>query len=305
MRNEIWLSLIAFASPAFGQSTTPRELFSPPGDMWLLPGSGFSTTDKYYGPTSPSANWVVSQWNTPEDLPPFQNGDTHNASLHVHLEPDHTYTLEQSGQALSCNRTYQTGLNDVHEFDLFIGPNNANRPEYPVATQNVSSNFSDIRHLYHKITVLPLFAQVMDTECPITRTVFLTSVTLTDPSKTQTLFYQLRLGIVQVRNGEIETTLPPPFWFAKGHDARGGRVGYYGYDDSITSYDEPGATVGSVSAYSIDLLPHLVSIIRDGADYGMDQDLSHWSVRGTYHGEVIWGHIHVRSHWSGFSLAVQ
>jgi len=262
-----------------------------------------TTAGDFYGPSSPSATWAVSQWNTPENLPPFKDGDSRNGSAHVHVYPDHSYTLEQNGQVLSCDRNYATGFKDVHEFDLFASPNNAQKAQYPQAVTDAPAMLGTIKHLYHRITLQPVSVQVMDTACPVTRTIFLTSVTLGDPSAKQTLFYQLRLGIVEPRNGRLVTTLPQPFWFAKGHDQRSGSRGYYGYDDSVTSYGDAAARVGAISAFSLDLLPRLTAIIREGAASGMDQDLSHWVVHGTYHGEIIWGHIHTRTHWSGFALA--
>jgi len=290
---------------ASAQTGQPHDVFTPPDDLWLRPGSGVTTAGEFYGPTSPTAKWVVSQWNTPENLPPFKDGDTRNKFAHVRLEPDHSYTLEQNGQDLSCDRKYKTGLKDVHEFDLLVSPNNALKPNYPQATTGIIANMGTMKHLYHRITVQPISIKVIDTSCPVTRSIFLTSVTLSDPLAKQTLFYQLRLGIANVSHGTQATNLPRPFWFARGHEPRGGYNGYYGYDDSITAYGDEAATVSRKSAYVIDLLPHLMTAIRDGAADGMDQDLSHWTVKGTYHGEIIWGHIHTISHWSGFSLAAQ
>jgi hypothetical protein len=273
--------------------------------MWIRPGAGLTTTGSYYGASAPDANWVVSQWNTPENLPPFVNGDTGNGSLHVHLEPDHSTTLEQNGSALSCNRTYATGLQSVHEFDLFIGPNNAARPGARAAALGAAEPLASMRHLMHRITVQPISVDVVDTDCRVTRAVFLSAITLRDEESKQTLFYQLRLGMVQAGAGGLVTALPGPFWFARGHDPRAGTNGYFGYDDSVTYYGDAAARVGQTSSYVLDLLPRLTGIIKDGAAFGMDQDLSHWHVGGTYHGEVIWGHVKVRSHWSGFSLAAQ
>jgi hypothetical protein len=288
--------------PAVAQ---PHDLFTPPAEFWLRPGTGVTTAGDFYGPTSPFAKWSVSQWNTPENLPPFKDDDTRNGFAHVHLDPDHSYTLEQDGQALSCDRNYATGFKDVHEFDLFVSPNNAQKPQYPQAVTGASAEIGSMKHLFHRITLKPLLVKVLDTACPVTRTIFVTSVTLGDPSAKQTLFYQLRLGIVEAHNGGTATILPQPFWFAKGHDQRSGLHGYYGYDDSITSYGDAAARVSATSAFSLDLLPRLTAIVHEGAASGMDQDLSHWFVRGTYHGEVIWGHIHSRTHWSGFALAAQ
>jgi hypothetical protein len=292
----------ALCGPASAQT---RALFTPPAGFWLRPGTGVTTAGDFYGPTSLSATWVVSQWNTPDNLPPFKDGDSRNGFAHVHLDTDHSYTLEQDGQALSCDRNYATGFKDVHEFDLFVGPNNGQKPKYPQAVTDAPAEIGTMKHLFHRITLQPLSVKVMDTACPVTRTIFLTSITLGNPSAKQTLFYQLRLGIVEARSGGVVTALPQPFWFAKGHDKRSGAYGYYGYDDSITTYGDAAARVGGISAYSLDLLPRLTAIIREGAASGMDQDVSHWFVRGTYHGEVIWGHIHTQTHWGGFVLAAQ
>jgi hypothetical protein len=296
--------LLVSASPARTQPSGLREIFAPPSGMWLLPGSGYGTRGKFYGPSSPDADWVVDQWNTPEDLPPFHDGQTGNAYLDVRLDPDGGITLEQNGKALSCDRIYASGVKDVHEFDLFVSPNNANRPEYKQAVLQANTNLASLRHLEHRITLKPLLADVLDTDCTVTRVTFLTSVTLSNPIEKQTLFYQLRLGMIDARAGSIATTLPAPFWFAKGNDVRTGHTGYYGFGDSITSFGELPAEPHVSTTYGADLLPRLIEIIHAGAAFGLDQDLSHWIVRGTYHGETIWGHIHARSHWKDFSLAV-
>jgi hypothetical protein len=55
---------------------------------------------------------------------------------------------------------------------------------------------------------------------------------------------------------------------------------------------------------ALNLLPRLRAIIAQGRRYGMDQDLSHWQVSGSYHGQNAFGHVVASSRWSGFSLTV-
>lgn len=292
------LALLAALAAAPARAE-PQQVFAPPTGHWIVPSD---RSDRLYGAPDNSANWTVSQWNSPEDLPPFHNGVSQNGSAGVIVGSDGSYTLQQSGQALTCNKTYDSSMKDVHEFDLFVSPIGSNRPSYRQAALGGPRTLAALAHIYHRISVRPAVAEVLDNACPRTKSTLVTSVTLSDPSTHQTLFYQLRLGTKEA-TGEA-WTLTQPFWFARGEDPRRAKRGYFGYDDSISSFGAAPVALGVVSTYAVDLLPRLVALIREGDANGLDQNLNDWSIKGAYFGQIIWGHIRVRTNWSKFSLAV-
>jgi len=287
----------AAAAPPAG-----RELFSPPTGFWIMRSDG---SNALYGPTSASADWTVAQWNIPTELPTFQNGVTQNQFARVSIEADGSVTLSQYGDALSCRKQYASGMSDVHEFDLFLRPNNGTPPGYPKATTGPSARLGELSHIFHAIEVEPRSVEAKDASCQVTKAVFLTAIVLANPSKRQTIFYQLRLGAFTAIGSSLSSINLPPFWFGKGTDPRTARTGYFGYDDSISSYEQEPVAINKPSKFALDLLPRFTALIREGAQFELDQNLSHWIISGAYHGEIVWGHIRVSSHWQNFSLAAQ
>jgi hypothetical protein len=284
------------------QSGIQRELFLAPKDLWIMHSDGSS---KLYGPSSNSAAWSVGQWNIPRELPPFEDRVTQNEFARVMIERDGTISLSQFADALTCNKTYTRGIRDVHEFDLLLRPNNAATPGYPQATTNAPARLSALSHIYHTIDVEPISVEIVDRSCSVTKTTFLTAIVLSNSLSRQTLFYQVRLGVVDLTRASRLSALERPFWFAKGTDLRSGHSGYYGYDDTITSYGQEPVMLRTWSKYALDVLPRLTELLREGADVGLDQNLADWTISGTYYGQIAWGHLRATSQWRSFSFIVE
>jgi hypothetical protein len=294
-------ALFVLASTAASQSAYGRTLFKPPSGVWLAPSD---RSGQLYGPTSPAANWTVGQWNIPQDLPPFKNGFSANDDASVRHETSGSFLLSQDGDTLSCTKSYGTGLSDVHEFDLFLQPINANMPKFPRADIGPPVTLGAAQSIFEEINVQPTFVYFDNFQCPVTRFTMQAAVVLVNTSRHQVIFYQLRLGSTG-RGTSSLGTLSPPFWYSKGLDKRSGQKGSFGYDDNITSYNEQPVSIGVESHYRLDLLARLKSVIIEGEKYGLDQVYGDWVIRGAYEGDIVWGHTRASSRWSPFSIDVQ
>ena len=284
-----------------GQASAAGEIYQPPLGFWIAPSNHDNTL---YAPTSSSANWHVSQWSIPQDLPGFNaQGVAQNQSARVAWLGAGRYELSQDGSSLPCYKVFPSGRRLPDEFDLFTTPNNIDVPGYPQAAgAGAGISLDAVTSLDASITLDVTRADEVDASCPITRTAFLLAVVLSNPVSRQTLFLQIQLGTIRFDNPNSEITTG---WFFKGRNNQSGGVGAWGYNDNVTSYGQPWASVGGAETYRLDLLPRLRGIIADGEDSGLDQDLSHWRVAGTYHGQSVWGHVRNDVIWSGFSLATE
>ena len=128
-----WLTpsgLVEAAKPEQSGSEVP--VYLPSTGIWLSP-SNFGRV--LYGPTGPSANWHVAQWDIEQDLPAFdRNGVSRNQYASVRWLGGQRYELSQDSSRVSCERTYPSARAAVNEVDLLITPNNAYYPDYPQAT---------------------------------------------------------------------------------------------------------------------------------------------------------------------------
>jgi hypothetical protein len=287
-----------------GQAITPAAspVYDPPHGFWLIP-SDYSK--RLYGPSADTANWAVAQWDIPRDLPPFHDGVAENEFAQVTINPDGSYTLAQNGSALPCEKDFRSGHRLVDEFDLLVQPVNRNFPGYPQASKNVSSSLSLLRHIYYHITATLLGTHVLDTACRVTQVGYSAGVVLTNPRSRQTLFYNLRLAVMQSRGNQQFWRLPPPMWPFAGENPQSGGQGQFGYGDNITSYGGQPLEPGVQTSYSLDLLPRLTNVLRTGAERGIDQDLSHWILSGTHHGGAIWGHVRSATQWTNYSMTLE
>jgi hypothetical protein len=278
-----------------------RELFKPCTGLWLAPSNHSA---KLYGATNPSASWNVAQWDIPSDLPAFRNNVTENEFASVKFLGTNHYELAQFPRNMECTRRFASQRVLVNEFDLFVSPNGRTTRGYPDAATGTYPSLASATRLRHKLKIEPIELRVSDSTCAVTQGAFITAIALANDSRKQTLFYQLRLAVLRYQKGEMRRLSASPNWFFSGTNHQSGGHGQYGFSDHLASFGQRDCEVGTASAYDIDLLPRLRQVIRAGADKGMDQDLAHWVPRGTYHGSLAFGHIRIRSRWSGFSLAI-
>ena len=228
-----------------------------------------------------------------------------NTDADVEVEPDGSYLLHQHSTALPCERVYASGRRLVNEFDLFASLGGSRQSDaVPAGRSDDPPTLARATHVIHRINIDIMRADAYDLACRTTQTGFLTAVVLTNPVARQTMFYQIRLALLSLRLSGKRSIDAPSNWFAKGVNSQNGLRGQFGIGDPASLFDQPSAQVGHAASFRFDLLPRLVELIRQGAPYGMDQDLSHWRVTGTYHGNNVFGHVDSEARWSGFKLEV-
>lgn len=272
------LAILAFLL-CFSCAALSEPLFSQPAGFWLTP---VEKTDHLYGPTSGTANWRFSQWNNPDgNARGFDSrGIAQNKALKITLKED-GYTIRQDGSQLPCGT----------EFDSFAAPNNGRAfKNFPSAALSVKT-LTEVRKLVHRISVRLVEEKVIDKNCKITQAALLTAVVLSNESSDQRFFYQLRLRTLGL-NPTRE------YWWSQGKNGR------YGVGDNPWAFGLQFAEMGKETSYEIDLAPRIKELIQSGK-YGIDPDLSRWTIRGHYHGQAIWGNVIVESSWRGFSLTAE
>jgi len=278
-------------------------VYQTPNGFWLAPNHHRA---KLYGPSRPDANWNISPWDIPEDLPAFDGtGVSRNAWARVAWLGDARYDLSQEAATLPCERVFPSGARLVDEFDLLASPNNANVPRYPQAIADNQAVLADTSRIEADISLWIKTAEIVDTACAVSKTFFIYAVVISNPVRHQYFFYQLRLAFFTSSGSSVVNGEATPGWFFTGKNIQSGRSGHWGYGDNISSFGQPWAQVGRPQSYSVDLLPRLRSLIEEGARTGLDQDLSHWRLTGTYHGQIAMGHVRNQAEWSGFSLKAE
>ena len=299
-----WLTLsgpVEAAKPEPSGSEVP--VYLPPTGLWLAP-SDFGKA--LYGPTGPRANWHAAQWDIEEDLPAFdRNGVSRNQYASVRWLGDKRYELSQDSSRISCERTYPSGRAAVNEVDLLITPNNTYYSSYPQTTaKDTQDNIAELSQLNAGITLKIEQAAASDLVCKVSYTTFMYAVVLSNYARGQTLFYQLHLGQFAGERDGIKVGTMRPHWFFNGSNVQTAVSGQWGFADCITSFGQEWAQLGTLRTYRLDLLPRLLWVIEQGSQHGLDQDLTHWHLAGTYHGQNTMGHVRNDAVWSDFSLKV-
>ena len=295
------LGIIVILSGSVARADPATPVYTPPDGFWLRPSDH---SGRLYGPSNTNATWYVGQWDIPKDLPSFVNGLTGNEYASVAIGRG-TYSLRQTTQLLPCDKVFNSGRSLPDEFDLFVAPNNINTPGYPQAHRLLGPDLATATAIIHQIGVEVGSAKLLDNVCPTTQATLLTAVVLTNKNSQQTFFYQLRLGITKAVSSGVDQELPPARWFFTGKNIQSGGSRQFGFGDNISSFGFlPVRQVGSLNTFKIDILPRLKVLLAQGEKFGLDQNLAHWQVTGTYHGQNAFGHVEFSSTWTAFDLRV-
>jgi hypothetical protein len=275
-------------------------IYPQPKGFWLAPSNHGKTM---YGRTDGAANWNVAQWDVPEDLTQFDKaGVAQNRFSRVVWYANGHYELAQNSDLVPCVKRFPSGRSLVNEVDLVVAPNNANYPDYPQAVGSNKEQLSDLAQVDASITLQVKQANAIDIACNVSATTFTYAVVLTNTSAHEIVFYQLRLAQFTLDANGIREGAAKPGWFFTGNNSQSGAAGQWGFGDNITSLGQPWAMIGKAQTYHVDLLPRLVWLLHQGGPLGLDQNLSHWRLTGTYHGQNTMGHMVNDAVWSGFSL---
>jgi hypothetical protein len=247
----------------------------------------------------------VAQWNIPEDLPPFDAARvSRNRWARVTWLGASRYELAQDASILSCEKLYPSGRQLVTEFDLLASPNNRRVSGVPQATTMPGPDLAHAAQVKADIRLDIRDAQAADTACRVTQTIFLFALVLTNVTQRQTIFYQIRLGLARPATAFAKAHPPESAWFFTGTNIQAGGTGQFGFGDNVTSLGQSWTEPGQQQTYHLDLLGRLRWLIARGSQHGLDQDLSHWHLTGTYHGQAVMGHMRNDAIWSDFSLVI-
>jgi|GEM_PF-2102523 hypothetical protein len=298
----LWQPLAASAQT---DETQGHDLFETPQGLWVLPSKPAPDRpkNKLYGASSPAANWTISQWDIPEDLPPIENNATKNQYAAVSFAQPGEFTLWQNGNTLPCEKQFPSGKLLPDEFDLFIGPVTSAFKGHQTAFMGKREALSTLTQIRMRISVTPRTFQIADATCPITHAIMGGSVVLTNLISHQTFFYQLNFAIYQPSASGVALALPHPGWFFTGTNVQAGGAHQFGYGDRIwASFGVTPPPIGGTDNVDVNLLPRLKQLIADGARFGIDQNLADWSVTGAYYGQSVFGHIQFGTDWHKISL---
>jgi hypothetical protein len=285
------------APPAFAQQVT--HLFPPITGLWIMPGT-HNGDRQPYGASSPDANWVVGQWNIPDNLPAFSGNTTSNQYAAVTLGQDNSFTLSQDASTLPCNRLYGSGRNLVDEFDILVQPVPTGflsmlstpqaRPRIPL---------DQLSNVTISGTVKVTQMQEADASCRATQGIVGIGVVATDPDTHQTFFYQVSFTVYKDLGDGFAVNQAPSNWFFQGSNIQNGDAHQFGYGDRAwNSYSMAPLAAGQSESFSLNVLPVIKQLMAQQAGNGMDQNLDDWAVTGAYYGESAFGHVQVGSAWS-------
>ncbi|MHB1305311.1 MAG: hypothetical protein ACYCZB_17915 [Acidiphilium sp.] len=308
-----FLPLVATAHAA------KTDLVAPLGHVILMtPKASSQGGPKPYGATSAAPRWNIAQWGIPGEnavdggLPPFsrrqENGATvlttssHGTSVKITRSAgNETVALSQNGAQLACLNP----SGNPREADLFIqtnggAVNGVGRAGF-LRSGNNAIMLGHMKHLYQTVTT-SITTRLVPTPkgCAINQAGVLTALVLQDrfAHPVQTLFYQFSFSNL------CGPGTPARVRFCKSPPKRPGwffRKNPFGVDDALPLVGQRLLQSGEARTIRLDLLPRLKTIIEH-APPGMDRDLSHWTVTGSYIGQHIWGDVVLQSKWSGYRL---
>jgi hypothetical protein len=298
---------IIISAPANAQTNvlTRHDMFADPTGLWIVPSKKGpnQVENKLYGPTSPAANWTVSQWDIPEDLPSFSNNSSQNQYASVLLNSDNSFRIMQNASLLPCQKIFPSGKQLPDEFDLFLGPVSQAFPKYKQAFLGRRQPLSQLSHAFLNATLQPTLLHLSSADCPVTRAIAGVGVVLTNTATRQTFFYQLNFALYQANGHEMAAKLLQPGWFFTGTNTQAGKAKQFGYGDRVwSSFGVSPAPVNTATSFNLNLLPRIEQLLSEGSKYGMDQNLSNWAITGEYYGQSVFGHVEFGSKWSGLSL---
>lgn len=138
--------------------------------------------------------------------------------------------------------------------------------------------------------------------CDLNKTAAFVAVVFTNRTRKENLFYQFAIH----REGGREEERP--FWWATGTSGVGGWESKgslrFGYTDVLRSYGIPAVPEGSGRGFSVDILPRVLAVFREGRKHGISGDLENWRISAFYYGQHIWGDVRLRTRWSDMSVVL-
>ncbi len=174
----------------------------------------------------------------------------------------------------------------------------------------VKPSLDQLQSIQLTVTETLTHQELLDSACEPSKVFIVTAITIVDPISKQTLFYGTGTFHI-LKHGQVTSAATASAgghqnMYFRGFNTQSGDKNVFGYSESVAAaYGAPELRPGQTVTYNIDLLPHVISAIKLGKDDGMDQNLSHWQVRGYYEGTTTAGHVAAETHWSNFSLKLK
>lgn len=285
LKHIVGLCLLALAATDVRAQTTLISNWNL--GAWIIPNPKTTTL---YGASNPSANWANEQWGNLPNLGAYQPVIcAQGSNCFLATSPYVTSTLFTDGVGNVWDDIVQDGrvLACTNELDVGLQAIDSRYPAYPSAVL-ATANLGTAQHLWVTVTVEPVAFQTIDLNCHATHAVVRVGLLLKNQAANQQLVYTVRLFLY--RKGRNN---PPVWWDDKGP--------VFGYDDSLTTFGLPLATLGQASTYSIDVLPALQQVIS-AATNGLDSNIANWNTAWAYTETHANGDIVGEVEWSGFSL---
>lgn len=261
---------------------------APPNALYIAPLEWDGTLYGPVGCTSCQPTWHIAQWNIPEELP----------DQWLNLS-DGWYTANEHGRVKYYNSSSryeiaQNGTNGLScglEYNLFISPtinDGANYPTFPSGfTPSVPLN--ELGYIIHSVGSRVVYEQV-NSGCGLNYVAYTTAMIFTNSYNNQVFYYQIILR-------DSRGIQPDKSWAPTLH----GPIEYC-LDDGIHVYNKSYLTKGgSRKVYLINILTRVKTILQSG-DYGIDTNLAHWRLTGSYIGHLLQGKVIPTSQWDSYAL---
>jgi len=306
----LWLGCFIWLGTAACAMAATLPLIAPPQDFGLLQPSA----NHFYGSSGGNPRWAIASWDIPGgNLPQFSKHMSAGVTVLSTVAPESgvrieqtgtgktAYALSQNGAALPCSNA----AGQPRESDLFASVNgdNVTPPERSgmLLTGADAPALSAMTQLLATATVTYHYGDAAPRRvCPVAQGSPIIALILSDTALHQTLFYQLSLGHVcgpqpasRTQLCEAVSTHPAINFFYRKNP--------FGADDLLPLYGQPYFTNGETRSLRLNLLPHLIQIIKSGPP-GMDREPAHWTVTGYYNGQIIFGGITMATTWRGVAL---
>jgi hypothetical protein len=281
-----------------------------------------------------SADWSISQWQAPGDLPAMKNvgpeqwaTSTNWATATIVEQSDGTWVqdISQNGAYFPC----ETAQGNPLEFDEFVAPNGWTSGSYPSAVPASLPTLSEMSSLTASATFTLEKATPSPgpTACRVNHGYANYGMILTDTAESphQIFWYSVNIAISCIP-AAIDAGYPKgnpgsdyyfclqsqssnsPYWFWTGSEApspnsttsNGVASVNFGMQDSMPAYGYTNISDNNPHQLSFNLLSRLQSLISSGA-YGVDNNLSHWQVSQFNFGQSDWGGSALATKWSGMA----
>jgi hypothetical protein len=318
-----------FCGPAPQASSGPLQF--PSG--FAIVSSNKKDADKdplAYGGTSPLAQWEFTQWGSAvADVPGFISSAVGSTSAWfnrsasaafgvVSYMGNFTEIVEQNGSHQSCNDSSSAG-NAGQEFDSFIQPVGPNA-NYPQALSASSYPLSGLSSLMANGTYMLLQnSQAPGPTCQYNHgNLGYGAILVNNVAKPEQIFwYNVRFTSSCVKaspdNGgadydicESQMNQTQPTWYWTGAAQpypNGGKLELnFAVSDVLSSFGYSQIQDYQPHQLNLNLLSRFTALLQSpqAIQYGMDTDLSHWTIKESDVGESSWGKVVHAGQFQGF-----